>query len=250
MNFFIHKLAEEFLFEGKSQIPRIFSEFLLSIVRKDPYVSRMMTPPNTTYLEQPGDSDFNTAGVMPVGTNRLIFIFVKKFIDEAINTEAKVNFLLKHELLHIVYGDYERGRAIGALTKEDHRTYNFAADVVINEKIIKEGGFGGLPAEMPLKGWTLESVKQSYGEEYTGPMQAEVLYKWMKDRMDKLEEEEEEDEMDQYEIGMPVFNENTGEFGKIVSINKKTRKIKIVRISREEAEKLARNMGMQILSVG
>ena len=131
------------------------------------------------------------------------------------------------------------------------RTYNIAADVVINEKIKNQGGFGGLPAEEPLKAWYLQSLTEAYEEEYTGPMQAEVIYKWMKDREDKLVEEQETGEMDQYKIGMPVFNEQTGEFGKIKSIDKKTRKIKIIKVTREEAEELAKSFGMdQILSVG
>ena len=259
MNSFFNKLTEEILFEGKSHIPRIFSEFLLSIVRRDPYVSRTMSPPNTIYQEVPEDPGrFETAGVRPIGTNRISFVYVKKFIDEHVNTESKVNFLLKHELMHIVYGDYERGRAIGAVTEEDHRTYNIAADVVINEKILHEGGFGGLPAEKPVDAWFLKDLEKAYGQKYDGPMQAEVIYKWMKDREGILDEEdkkrrktEEEEEMDEYYVGMPVFNEQTGEFGKIKSIDKKNFKIKITVITREEAEELARSQGVDfILSVG
>ena len=258
MNSFFNRLTEEVLFEGRSHIPRIFSEFLLSIVRKDPYVSRTMSPPNTIYEEVQDDGDFHTAGVRPIGTNRISFVFVKKFIEESINTEAKVNFLLKHELMHIVYGDYERGRAVGALTAEDHRTYNIAADVVINEKILHEGGFGGLPAEEPLKAWYLKDLEEAYKEKYEGPMQAEVIYHWMQDRKSILNEEEkekkkkeEDEEMDEYYVGMPVFNEQTGQFGKIKSINKENKKIKITVITKEEAEELAKSMGIDfILSVG
>ena len=94
---------------------------------------------------------------------------VKKFLEEELSDEASINFLLKHEILHIILGHYERGASAG-ITPKTHRIFNIAADVVINEKCKSEPGIGGKPIKL-LKGCWLRdktegfnSLEEAFGE--------------------------------------------------------------------------------------
>ena len=61
-----------------SRIPERFSDFLSGIMRRDPYIARLLLPPNTIYEELPCSKDFNTAGVRPIDTRRINFVYCKK----------------------------------------------------------------------------------------------------------------------------------------------------------------------------
>jgi hypothetical protein len=197
MNLF-EQLQDElfYIMEAKGQrIPERFSDFLNSIMRRDPYIARLLMPPNTTYEEIPCSPSFNTAGVRPIDTRRIAFVYCKKFLDEDLKDEASINFLLKHEILHIILGHYERGASAG-ITAKTHRMFNIAADVVINEKCKSEPGIGGRPIKVIQGAWLKDktegynSLEEAFGEKYTGDMQAEAIYDWM---MEKYEEQKDKD---------------------------------------------------------
>jgi predicted metal-dependent peptidase len=103
------------------------------------------------------------------------FYWNREFLDKL--TQEEVNFVMIHELYHLLFSHTKRTLAGGY----DPTLSNYAQDMIINEVIIQE--IKTVFAQVPEKVGPIMMP-----EEYTGERVFEILYQWLKDQKKEYDE--------------------------------------------------------------
>lgn len=255
---FLTKLTEEILYEAEEDlgVPPKVQKLLTHFVYSEPFAYKFFSEAFTDWIS---DSSVPTAGVA-VRRGRIKFYYNPAFINGL--SEGQLNFLLQHELYHILRGHQNRASRLGATNQQDHQIFNIAADSLINEDCFDDGGFGNRSIKFIDGGWTLKkkdlpgasevnTLEDQMKEEYTGNRTVEAVYKWSKKKIDDYKQQQDEkgengegeseddtgdaeqQKRDMIKPGSVVRNKN-GSFGRVKSVDGDN--IEVEEISEEEAK--------------
>lgn len=222
--------------------------------------------------------DFHTAGVIPYydGTkSKTIFIYDREWIDSLIKyfqdgkeiSEAQFKklyaedprnpslsyelgellLLFAHESMHIFRSHGDRSQR----QNKDHKSYNIAADMVINYTLAnKIKKIGGIPIKMPEGGWTLDKNEytawlkkkskflkdESNDDGFNRNLNADVTYDYY---LEKFKQNQPKQPPKPAEVGSlrKIKNgEHKGKFVRVKSMNDDgTMEVEIVDIHKEKA---------------
>jgi predicted metal-dependent peptidase len=152
------------------------------------------------------ESDFVPTCGVRFTASAMEFYWNRKFLDEL--TQEEVNFVMVHELYHLLFSHTKRTLQGGY----NHKLSNYAQDMIINEIIIQEikEKFAKVPKKIgPIM----------MPEEYKGERVFEILYEWLKDQKKKYDEWKKDQSEDtksdeQGESGSGGSSNGQGEQGK------------------------------------
>jgi len=197
-------------------------------------------------------TDWHSGGVDTMGVyvqnRRVQFYYSPEFVSKM--SEDELRFVLHHELLHIILAHQIRERTAGSGGERDHKLFNIAADSIINQMCTKSPIFNQ-PEILPEGGFLIRTDDKKYAstekiwqqnkdDKYEGSEVTEALFSWMKIRDKEVQKKENEggsggEGGGQPKPGQIIYNEETGQYGKIISSDNGKARVEI--ISEEEAEK-------------
>lgn len=143
----ISKLYEELLSEERlpykevGEPPKKIQKILNIYYDTDPFVWRIFSEYNTTYVESLTPQFVNTAAVW-TENGKVMFAYWPPFIEEI--SWRELNFLMQHEFHHIYRRHVKRmGEKLGKDAGEkERRRMNIAMDSIINDEVMETGAFG------------------------------------------------------------------------------------------------------------
>jgi Putative metallopeptidase domain len=250
-------LRERVLLEDGDTPPKIIQELLFKISYVNPFISNLLGSTHTDWYE---DTSIDTAGVT-VKFGKIHFFYNPEFIESL--SEPELVFLLMHEIYHIFKQHTIRGKMTGG-DPEKHTLFNIAADAIINDEVEKDGGPGGRPLKVIPHAWFIKphgaageygSVEKEFQKDpkdlYNGKDLTEELYKWMLDRKGNWQPPKPSPGNPppappwHPKVGEIIYNDKTGEYGKIATISGK--KYTVETMTEQEVEKV---FGIPVGSTG
>ena len=255
MDDFLQKLGLE-LFEEEPQFSRQTSPLREPPPAKiRPMLLRLSDADRFSFKLLTDYTDWHSGGTPTMGVSvrnrRVQFYYNQEFLDSL--TDDELRFIIHHELLHIVLAHQVREKISGSGEVRDHELFNIAADSIINQMCNSHALFKQ-PEVMPERGYLIRTDDARYAstekewqanpdDKYEGSEVAEALYAWMKTRDAAVQKKEQEQQGkggaggEDTKPGKVIYNEETGQYGKIVA-DPVNGKVKVDVISEEEAERL------------